>query len=138
MDLLDISALQKSLTCYTENVLPFLEIARMAVCNGPFQYILSINNCSSKFIKIIFHEIECSPPNSETHKTAFKVLANMFFFPYGAVSMFNLPIFDLLELPSSNQRGLATLFSNYVIYSCQPSQVKFYNIVCKFIKILII
>jgi hypothetical protein len=128
VDLPDISALHKTLGCSTENVLPFLKLARMAVCNGSFQYILSINESEAKrFIKIIIHNISRTSSDSETHKTAFKVLANMFYFPYGAKMMFDLPIFEFLDLPTSNQKGLATLFSNFVVFSCQPYQVHFYE-----------
>jgi hypothetical protein len=101
----------------------------MVVCNATFQYILlSINQPdASRFIKIIIHNISRTSSDTKTHKTAFKVLANMFFFPCGAELMLKLPIFDFLDLTLSNQKGLAALFSNYVVFSCQPSQVKFYQ-----------
>ncbi len=124
VDLPDISALTKALGCSTENVLPFLEIAQMAVCTETFQisqpYV-------SRFTKIIIHNILETSSDSETQKTVFKVLANMFYSPCGAELMFKLPIFDFLDLTLSNQKGLASLFSNYVVFSCQPSQVKFYQ-----------
>jgi hypothetical protein len=131
VNLSDICALNKVLGCSTENVLPFLEIARMATCNRTFQYLLSINKPDAeRFIKIIIHNISRTSSDSKTHKTAFKVLANMFYFPYGMEIMFNFQVFDFLNLESSNQKGLATLFSNYVICFCQPSlpsQVQFYK-----------
>jgi hypothetical protein len=100
----------------------------MAACNGTFQYILSINQPDAeRFIKIIIQEISRTPSDSKTHKTAFKVLANMFFFPSGAELMIRLQIFDYREFESSNQKGLATVFSNYVIFSCQPFQVQFFQ-----------
>jgi hypothetical protein len=136
VDLPDIRALYKALGCLTENIFPFLEIARMAVCNGTFQYILSINQPDAdRFIRIIIHNISRTSSDSKTHKTAFKVLANMFFFPYGAELIIGFQIFDEREYESSNQKGLATVFSNYVIFSCQPLQVQFYQqylqVICK-------
>jgi hypothetical protein len=128
VDLPDIRALCKSLGCSTENVFPFLELARMAACNKSFIDLLSINQPEAiRFINIIILNISRTLYYSKSHETAFKVLANMFFFPVGAELMFGLQIFDRQEFKSSNQKGLATVFSNYVIFSCQPLQVQFYQ-----------